>query len=151
MYLGLLLLHSYLRWVVLVVGGVTLVRTSAARNAKLAWASQDDQFSLALATLADVQLLVGLLLLALSPSTRVAVSDGPFSSATLTFFSLVHPVAMLAATAWLHVGRVRLKRSPVDPERHARWRRTTLSFLALLVLAIPWPTLIWGRPLFRVP
>lgn len=152
MFSGLLLLHSWLRWVVLAVALVTLIRTSANRTAKAPWSTLDDRFSLGLVGLADVQLMLGLVFwLGLSPTTQVAFAQGVFSQSTLTFFALVHPIAMIAATLWLHVGRVRLKKSPDDPERHGRWRRTTLSFVAILVLAIPWPSLTWARPLFRVP
>lgn len=151
-YTGLLLLHSYLRWVVLVVAVVTLVRTTASNRATAPWAKLDDQFSLALVGLADLQLLLGLAMwLFLSPTTQVAFHDGIFSSTALTFFALVHPLAMIAAIGWLHVGRVRLKKLPEGPARHDRWRRTTIAFLGLVVLAIPWPSLIYARPLFRVP
>ncbi|MBL8909544.1 MAG: hypothetical protein JNM17_02465 [Archangium sp.] len=152
MFSGLLLLHSWLRWLVLIVALVTLIRTSANRNTKAPWAKLDDQFSLALVGLADLQLALGLVFwMGLSPTTQVAFAQGLFSQTTLTFFALVHPIAMIAAIAWLHVGRVRLKKSPDSPERHGLWRRTTLTFIAIIVLAIPWPSLVWARPLFRIP
>ncbi|MFT3711660.1 MAG: hypothetical protein QM817_28820 [Archangium sp.] len=152
MYTGILLLHSYARWVVLAVALVTLVRTSASNSAKAAWTPLDDKFSLALVGLADLQLLIGLVLwLFVSPITQIAFHDGMFTGEAVTFFALVHPVAMIAAVAWLHVGRVRLKKLPVATERHGRWRRSTIAFLGLVVIAIPWPSLIYGRPLFRIP
>ena len=152
MFSGLLLLHSWLRWGVVIVALVTLVRASANRSAKAPWAQLDDHFSLALVGLADLQLVLGLTFwMGLSPTTQIAFAQGVFSQTTLTFFALVHPVAMIAGILWLHVGRVRLKKSPDSPERHALWRRTTLTFLAIIVLAIPWPTLEWARPLFRIP
>ena len=152
MYAGLLLLHSWLKWAVLAVALVTLVRTSANVSAKAAWAKADDQFSVALVGLADLMLLLGLVLwLFLSPLTQVAMSQGLFSGGTLTFFSVVHPVAMLAGITLLHVGRVRVRKSPDTFERHAQWRRAVLVFLAFVVLAIPWPWLEWGRPLARLP
>lgn len=152
MYAGLLLLHSYLRWVVLAVALVTLIRTSASASRKRAWEKHDDQFSVALVALADVMLILGLVLwLWLSPLTQVAMSQGLFAGGTLTFFTVAHPVSMLVAIVLLHLGRVRLKKSPDTSARHAQWRRSVAVFLGLTLLAIPWPWLEWGRPLVRLP
>lgn len=152
MYAGLLLLHSYLRWVVLAVALVTLVRTSASASRKLSWTKLDEQFTVALVGLADLMLLLGLALwLWLSPLTQVAMSQGLFSGGTLTFFAVAHPVTMLVAIVLLHLGRVRLKKSADTPARHAQWRRSVAVFLGLVVLAIPWPWLEWGRPLVKLP
>jgi hypothetical protein len=153
MYAGLLLLHSFLRWVVLAVALVTLIRTSASASRQRAWEKPDDQFSVALLGLGHVMLILGLVLwLWLSPLTQVAMSqDQVFAGGTLTFFTVAHPVSMLVAIVLLHLGRVRLKKSPDTSARHAQWRRSVAVFLGLTLLAIPWPWLEWGRPLVRLP
>lgn len=153
MYAGLLLLHSFLRWVVLAVALVTLIRTSASASRQRAWEKPDDQFSVALLGLGHVLLILGLVLwLWLSPLTQVAMSQGQvFAGGTLTFFTVAHPVSMLVAIVLLHLGRVRLKKSPDTSARHAQWRRSVAVFLGLTLLAIPWPWLEWGRPLVRLP
>lgn len=151
MLTGLLLLHSLVRWALLAVALVTLVRTSSSLSGKRAWSKEDDQFSVALVGLGDLQLLVGLVVMGLSALPKVAVSQGLFSNETLTFFTLVHPLAMVVAIVLLHLGRVRLKRAPEGFARHGLWRRTTAVFLGMAVLAIPWPWLAWGRPLMSLP
>jgi hypothetical protein len=100
----------------------------------------------------NVQMLAGLLLyLGISPITRAAFSDfgGAMGDSVLRFWAIEHLFGMLAAVALAHVGRARARRSPSGPPRH----RTCAIFygLALLVIliSIPWPMMLAGRPLVR--
>ena len=99
----------------------------------------------------DLQLLVGLsLYTVLSPVARAAMqapaaamrSPGP------RYWLLEHPILAIAAVALAHLGQILALRAPDDAHR---WRRAAVFFaLATLaiVLAIPWPFLPQGRPLW---
>jgi uncharacterized membrane protein YwaF len=151
-YSSILLVHSWLRWLVL----VALVAGSAA--ALHGWlaarplGAADRRLSLAAVIAVDSQLVLGLLLYFwLSPITQLAFSDAKaaMKQSALRFFFVEHLALMLLAVVVLHVGRVRARKKADDRGKH-RTTALTLVFALLLVLAgIPWPGLGYGRPLFR--
>ena len=138
MYGPLLAVHSWLRWVVLLAAVIVLVRR---RNQP--WDRSDDRWA---SSLVDVQVTVGLVLwLFASPLTHLAFSEGMlFKGAPFTFFGLFHPTVMLAALTWLHIAKVKAKKS----QHRDSWRFAVLIFLAAVLLAIPWPFWSFGRALF---
>jgi hypothetical protein len=101
----------------------------------------------------DVQLLLGLLLyLVLSPFTAEAMRDfgAAMKSPGLRFFAVEHVTMMFAAVILVHVGRV-LARKAASPA--AKRTRMFVCFglaTILMIVAIPWPGMASGRPLFRV-
>jgi hypothetical protein len=150
MHHATLLVHSYLRWVVIVLGVIVLVRSFAGWFGGRRWADADEAASKWFTIVLDVQLLVGLLLyLGISPLTRAAFSDfgAAMGDRILRFWAVEHLFGMLIGVVLVHIGRARARRAPVGPPRH---RLTaiffTLGLLAILV-SIPWPGLPAGRPL----
>ncbi|HWF84012.1 MAG TPA: hypothetical protein VG222_04170 [Vicinamibacterales bacterium] len=149
MYTTVLIIHSWLRWVALVAGvGATLSALADRGDGRRA-----DRWGLALVTSLDLQMLIGLLLyFALSPFTKVAMQDfgAAMKDPGLRFFAVEHVTMMLAAVILVHVGRV-LARKAASPG--ARRTRMFVCFglaTILMVIAIPWPGMAHGRPLFRV-
>jgi hypothetical protein len=54
---------------------------------------------------------------------------------------------MLVAIIVAHIGRVLVRRAPAAPQKH---RRAAIWFglsLLIILIAIPWPFLSYGRPL----
>ena len=101
----------------------------------------------------DVQFLLGLLMyVAFSPITHAAFSDigTAMGQTLLRFYTVEHPLGMIAALACAHIGRARADRVR---RRRSRARRTTALFfgiaLVLMLVSIPWPFLPAGRPYFR--
>jgi cytochrome bd-type quinol oxidase subunit 2 len=132
-------LHSLLRWAVLVAAAWATF--AAIRGSGRVWTRRARLPGVALAALADTQLLLGLALWAgLSP---YAITRGISSS----WWSLVHPLLGVAVVALVHVGSVRVKRGLDDG---ARWRAAARFYGAALLVAVaatPWPFLAGGRPL----
>jgi hypothetical protein len=100
----------------------------------------------AFAGLLDLQVLLGLILYALSPLVRMGLADLGAAMAVkeLRFFSVEHITGMVIAIALVHAGSVRVRRAETDAaklRRAAIWQ--TLAALAILA-SIPW----W-RPLLR--
>jgi hypothetical protein len=149
MYTTVLVIHSWLRWVALVAGvGATLAALIDRGDA-----SRAERWGLAFMMALDVQLLLGLLLyLVLSPFTAEAMRDfgAAMKSPGLRFFAVEHVTMMFAAVILVHVGRV-LARKAASPA--AKRTRMFVCFglaTILMIVAIPWPGMANGRPLFRV-
>lgn len=152
MYATLLVIHSLLRWIVLVAAVIAIVRAFGGWTGGRPWTAVDDRVGRQFILFFDIQFLVGLLLYAVfSPLTRAAFSDfgGAMGDSVLRFWAVEHAFGMFVALALAHIGRARLRRAPDDAARH----RTTAIFFTLaivIVLAtIPWPFMPAGRPYFR--
>ena len=149
MYTLVLLLHSWLRWVALVAGVGAAAATVTDRTGTV----RADWWGLVLMMALDIQMLLGLLLyLVLSPFTIEAMRDfgAAMKNPALRFFAVEHVSLMFVAVIFVHVGRV-LARKASTPD--ARRLRLLLCFglaTLLMVLAMPWPGMASGRPLFRI-
>jgi len=152
MYTALLLLHSWLRWVVVFSGIATLGGAANGVTTGRAWSSADDLRARIFTISLDVQLLIGLVLYALlSPVTESGFADmgAAMRDPVLRFYTVEHLVGMLAAVALAHIGGARARKATDAKARH----RTVLVFVGLamiaLLLSIPWPGMPGGRVLFR--
>jgi hypothetical protein len=149
MYVTFLVLHSLLRWLVLLFGVLALVRALGGWFGGRPWTRADDRAGLLYMISLDTQTLVGLILYGLlSPITQTAFSDfgAAMKDALLRFYAVEHVTLMLVGLAFVHIGRARAKRAPTDTGKH----RTAAIFYTLgfvLILAgIPWPFRTVGRP-----
>jgi len=149
-YISVLTVHSWMRWVTLAIAAGTTIqafRTPKDSVSRLyAW---DRDLMLAV----DLQALFGLLLyFGLSPYTTEAMAN--MSSALKTpavrYWAVMHAGGMFAAVILVRMGRVLALSAPSGAA--ARSRRVVCFALATLVMlaAIPWPGLTIGRPLFRM-
>ncbi len=151
MYVPTLLVHSYMRWAVVLA--VLLVSARCARGwvQRREWSRADELSHKALMIAVDWQFTLGVILyLFLSPNSRVLFTRFTlaYGDPTLRFFGLEHPLAMITAVSLVHLGRERSgKRSGVD--RHRTVFRWTFAALIVFSAAIPWPFLKYGRPLLR--
>ncbi|HXY40032.1 MAG TPA: hypothetical protein VEQ10_10190 [Vicinamibacteria bacterium] len=152
LYPLVLLAHSWLRWAVLLLALALLARTAAGWLRSRPWARADERLQVALVATMDVELLLGLALyLGLSPLTRAFLADPAVAmrAPALRFFGAEHVMAMVLAVAVAHAGRVASRRATTPAGRQRRACVTALLVLVLVVAAIPWPALSYGRPLFR--
>lgn len=141
LYTTFLIVHSWLRWLVLIAGAAAVARGG----------SGNGNAGRLFVTLLDIQMLIGLLLYFwLSPLTTAALQDfgGAMSSSQLRYFAVEHVLGMIIAIALAHVGRAKIRKVP----EHRRARTAAIFYgLALLaiLISIPWPGMPAGRPLFR--
>jgi hypothetical protein len=153
MYSAVLLLHSWVRWLVVIAGVVVVVRALAGMGGRRAWTKSDAKGTLLFSIALDIQFLLGLLLYAvLSPITRTAFADmgDAMRNGTLRFWAVEHLVGMTVAIGLVHVGnRIIKRRADVGNDRH----RLAALFMGLamvaILLSIPWPFGSNARPLFR--
>jgi uncharacterized membrane protein len=149
MYDVILPLHSVIRWIVVVAALLTVARGIRGWLGQKAWTSQDTRLGLIFTIVFDVQVLLGIILVFVSPSVRIGFAD--FGSAMgdpeLRYWLVEHIPLMLVALALAHVGRSLTRKGTEPGPKH---RAATIWFgLAILVVlvAIPWPFLAYGRPL----
>jgi len=152
MYVLTVFAHSVMRWIVVVVGIVVVYRALTGHLGRKPWTSADAISGLAFILGLDIQLLIGLVLFIKSPITILGVHefDLTLRSAALRFYTLEHPLLMLAGVALAHVGKSRVKRRSDSSGPH-RAAALFYGLALLLVLAgIPWPFLSYGRPLLSM-
>jgi len=141
MYITVLTIHSWVRWLALLAG---IFATVAAARGK------GDRAGLVLTITLDVQLLLGLILYITQtlPSIQGRMAE-VMKDAGARFFAVEHITMMLVAVIVTHVGRV-LARKTASPE--GRQMKQMICYgiaTAFMLLATPWPGLRAGRPLFR--
>ena len=152
MYTAFLVLHSYLRWVVLILAVVAIVRGFAGASRQRRWVPADEAASRWLLISLDSQLLIGLVIyFFLSPFTMDAWRDidETMRNGPLRLIVVEHQIGMIIAIALAHIGRSRSRKAADDRRRH----RTAAVFFSLslvvMLLSIPWPFMPGGRVLFR--
>ena len=151
MYSAVLLIHSWLRWAVLLLGLVAVFRGIGGWSGARMWTRVDERAGFLFTTTLDVQMLLGLLLyFALSPFTSVALNDfgAAMKDSGLRYWAVEHVFGMLIAITLAHIGRARIRKAAA-----ARKHRLAAIFFGLALLAIlasiPWPGMPNGRELFR--
>jgi protein-L-isoaspartate(D-aspartate) O-methyltransferase len=150
-YSSVLTIHSWLRWVTLllaIAATLNALRQDPDVTRRMPGRVWDTFFMMAL----DFQVLFGLVLyFGLSPFTRAAIQDARvlLQSDPVRYWTLVHFGWMTAATILVRVGRIKALNASTGDQR----RKHRLTFFALttflIVAGIPWPMLTNGRPLFR--
>jgi hypothetical protein len=152
MYSFVLVLHSLLRWVVILAGLLAVGRAVHGWRAQRGWTRIDGRAGLWFTIALDIQLLIGLLLyFGLSPFTELALQDfgGAMRDSALRFWAVEHVFGMIVGLVLAHLGRVRIRKARDDARRH----RLAAIFFGLALLAIfvsiPWPGMPNGRPLLR--
>jgi hypothetical protein len=150
MYGTVLLIHSLVRWAVLLAGILAAARGISGWRSRRPWTLPDERAGFWFLVALDLQLLLGLLLYAvLSPITWAAFQDfgGAMRESVARFWAVEHAFGMLVAVALAHIGRSRVHKTGNDGKRH---KLAAIFFtLALIVVltSIPWPGLKHGRPL----
>ncbi|MBN1994537.1 MAG: hypothetical protein JW953_17700 [Anaerolineae bacterium] len=148
MYVFVLLLHSIFRWLVLIVGVITVAISLGGWFSKSDWTRTNEKMGLAYVSLVDMNVLLGFLLyLFLSPITKVAFANfgAAMGDNVLRFFAVEHIFGMIVALIVAHIGRVLTKKASEPLKKHRTaviWY--TLSLLVMLVM-IP-----WDRPFLRL-
>ncbi|MGE0463046.1 MAG: hypothetical protein AB7Q16_16905 [Vicinamibacterales bacterium] len=153
MYTAAIVLHSVLRWVVIVLGVIAVTRALAGRSGGRAWTAADATPGRLYTIALDVQMLIGLLLyFVFSPILSIASADWgqAMGNSAIRYWVVEHLASMVIAIALAHVGTVRVRKAATDA---ARFTQATIFYglsLLLVVIASPWPGLPYGRALLRL-
>ena len=152
MYTMILMLHSWLRWVALIAGVAATI--AAARDKTVSPASsRADTWGLILLITLDVQMLLGLVMyLAVSPTMEAIRANfgAAMKDPAARFWAVEHITMMMGAVIVTHVGRVLARKSANADAKNMKLMICFGIATALMFLAIPWPGMRAGRPLFRL-
>lgn len=143
MYAFILAVHNIVRWVVLILGFLAVLRAFIGWFGKHAWIPADPKIGTFFTSAIDTQLLLGLVLyIFLSPFALQAIRTiglgGVMAQPVDRFFAVEHLFYMLLAVVFAHLGNALPKKvdNPVDKHRRAAiW--FGLAFLVIL-LGMPW-------------
>jgi hypothetical protein len=152
MYAAVLLVHSWLRWLVILFALLAIARAIHGAMTGRAWAPADDLAGKLFLRTLDLQILLGLLLyFVLSPITRGALGDfgGAMSVSATRFWAVEHVFGVVVAAALAHRWHSRMRKVADAKRRH----KATIVFYSLALVAIlasiPWPGTPNARPLVR--
>jgi len=146
-----LFLHSLVRWVIVILVLVLIVRNSRRlldeRQLYWEWAERDENFHVWLIAALDIQLLLGLVLYFTGPTHTYLSMPGFMKDSLTRFFAVEHGFSALLAIVAAHIGRAKSRRA-TDARTRRRVVLISLIITALLLaFTIPWPFLRYGRSL----
>lgn len=150
MYSLLLVLHSLLRWLVLLSLLYAIFRAIRGYFHRRPFGSADNTIRHWTATFAHIQLTIGFILYFISPLIKSFWSQGLRAGSQLTFFGIIHISMMFGAVVLITIGSAMAKRQLVDNDKFKIMLVYFVLGLLLIFCAIPWPfSPLANRPYFR--
>lgn len=153
MQTGLIHLHNLLRWVILVLLLLSMVKAYSGWQHKKLFSAGDKKLWLFTMISAHITLLLGLYQVALGRygmfSTQLPEGTNVMKDKFYRFFWVEHPVAMLLAIVFITLGYGMAKKPVGDQVKYQKAFYYFLTALILILASIPWPFReIVGRPIF---
>lgn len=152
MYSNVLVLHSLFRWLVLISLCYAIFRAYKGYRSQSNFSHFDNKVRHWTATIAHIQLTIGMLLYIKSPVIQYYFSDFKtlVNNWNLTFFGLFHLILMISAVVLITIGSAKAKRKKIDSEKFSTMLTYFSIGLLIIFIAIPWPfSPLANRPLLR--
>lgn len=142
--------HNILRWLVILAAVWVLARVWSGLLSGRGWTKQDKISGLVFSSLLNVQFLIGLILYITSPYIQGLRSNmaAAMKDSVSRFYLVEHPFAMFLAVVLAQIGFSAAKRAPEDRSKFLKGVIFYTLATIFIVVAIPWPFLKQGRPLF---
>ncbi|MGC5745278.1 hypothetical protein [Chryseobacterium sp. NFX27] len=152
MYQTLTFLHSLFRWLVLLslIYAIWMAFKGYFYHKPLT--KKEDLVRHWTATIAQIQLILGIILYTKSPVVKYFWKNFSESKASLDllFFGMIHILLMMTAIVLITVGSALAKRKTTDREKFKTMLIWFTIALAVIFIAIPWPfSPFANRPYFR--
>lgn len=152
MYQTLTFLHSLFRWQVLLSLVYSIFSAYKGYFSDKKFSKTDDSVRHWTATIAHIQLVLGITLYSRSPIIRYFWKN--FNEAKesfdLLFFGLIHIFLMLFSIVLITIGSAVSKRKTTDKEKFKAMLIYFIIALLIIFIAIPWPfSPFANRPYFR--
>ena len=149
MYEFFLFMHSWLRWVVLTLALLVIVRSFWGWKGKKTYGKGDNALSASFVGSLHLQLLIGFVLyFFLSPITTSAFQDfgGSMKAASIRYWAIEHFLVMIISVIIAQIGRARSKKAGASVKKF----KTAAIFysIALILILSRIPFHVVGR-LFR--
>jgi uncharacterized membrane protein len=147
----LVILHSWLRWILLILLLASIVKSFSGLSSKKALTAGDKKTWLFTMISAHTTLLIGLILLFFGTyGIAKGVPEGVsvMKNSTYRFFWVEHPLMMLIAIVFITIARGQAKKSIPDAVKYKKAFWFFIIALLLILASIPWPfRQEIGRPL----
>lgn len=149
---GLLHLHNLLRWIILVLLVVSILKSYTGWKSNKTFMAGDKKIWLFTMISAHITLLLGLyqwtlgrfgLFTYVKPEGVSMMKDS-----TLRFYQMEHPVMMIIAIVLITLAYGNAKKAVPDDQKFKKAFQLFSVALIVILLAVPWPFREIGRPLF---
>jgi uncharacterized membrane protein len=152
MYQALLFSHSIIRWLVLASLLLAIYKSYKGFVSKSAFTKADNSIRHWTATIAHIQLVVGIILYTQSPVVKYFWANRTEAThhIDILFFGLLHMLLMLTAIVCITIGSSLAKRKQQDSAKYKTMLLWFSAALLIIFVAIPWPfSPLANRPYFR--
>ncbi|MCJ8153392.1 hypothetical protein MKJ01_06400 [Chryseobacterium sp. SSA4.19] len=152
MYQTLTFLHSTFRWLVLLSLLYSVFIAYKGYSSGKKFSKTDDCVRHWTATIAHIQLIIGIILYSKSPVVNyfwknIQAAEESFD---ILFFSIIHICLMLFSIVLITVGSAAAKRKTSDKDKFKTMLTWYTIALIIIFIAIPWPfSPLTNRPYFR--
>lgn len=139
---GLLHTHNLLRWIILILLLVNIIRHAGA--AKKPFTNGDKKLGLWLMIAAHITLVIGIYQYFTS-TTGFAIVDTMggmgevMKNAPARFWVIEHPIGMLLAIVLITLGKGVARKNISDAAKHKRSLILFLAALVIIIAVVPWP------------
>ena len=144
MYTGLVHLHNFLRWIILLLLIMAIIRHLKGMSGNKPFTEGDKKNGLFLMIVAHVQFLLGLIQwfvgdVGYRQVKNVASFSEIMQTPVLRFWTVEHTAGMLIAIILITIGRGVSKKPLPDNIKHKRSFWLYLIALIFIIAAVPWP------------
>lgn len=153
MQTGLVHLHNFLRWVILILLVLSILKAYSGWQAKKAFSAGDKKIWLFTLISAHITLLLGLYQASFGRygcfTTTLPEGTSFMKDKFFRFYWVEHPLGMIVAILLITLGYGMAKKSITDEAKYKKAFYYFLIALILILTSIPWPSReIIGRPWF---
>jgi hypothetical protein len=154
MQTGFVHLHNLLRWIIVVLLLVSLVKAYTGWTSKKAFAAGDKKTWLFTMIASHITLLLGLYQVAMGRygifTTTLPEGTSFMKDKFYRFFWMEHPITMIGAIVFITLAHGMSKKAIADEVKYKKAFYFFLIAALLLLAGVPWPSRgeIIGRPLF---
>lgn len=153
MYQILLYLHNLLRWVILLLAVVAIIRAYSGMVYRKIFGRSDKQIGLFLMTSAHITFLIGLYQWIVGPLGLQSILNSGMGvvmkDKVLRYWAVEHFTAMLIAIVLITIGRGVSKKNVSDKTKYKKTFWYYLVAVVIILATAPWPFREGiGRPIF---
>jgi hypothetical protein len=143
MYTGLLYLHSFLRWVILLLALIAIYKSYTGMRTGKPFTAGDKKTGLFLMIAAHTTLLIGLYQWIVGPWGLKNIENMGFGAvmkdSVARFYAVEHLTGMIIAIILITIGRGVSKKNIPDSAKHKKTFWFFLVALFVILVSIPWP------------
>ncbi|MEM7486111.1 MAG: hypothetical protein AAF348_12960 [Bacteroidota bacterium] len=153
MYNIILVLHSFIKWLMLTMLIFSIIKSLHGFYKNTTFSKASNSLRHWTATVAHIQLMLGITLYAQSPITKHFWNNFSQASKNLDslFFGIIHMLLMLIAIAIITIGSAKAKRKESNKDKFKTMATWFTVGLILIVISIPWPfSPLASRPYIRI-